>query len=295
MRITFSVSLVQTDSIDHPKWWQWPTVLSLDAPLVAIVWQRYFATLDDVRLRWAETAVLGISIWLAYAADRWFEGWRVSADIIRTPRHRFYQRHRWSVAVVWLIAFGTDLALSFAFLTGRDLLAGALLLVPASLYVLSHQLLHREHPARLPKEFCVALLIAAGALVFVLPAPDTRPATIAGAGLLFTALCFANVALIGVWEREVDESHGQDSLARQFTAGPLIARTAPWLLAACAIAVLWPTSVVTPSTALCVAASAILLGSIDRLERQLGWRLARVLADFVLLTPLVPLVLRQMR
>ena len=42
--------------------------------------------------------------------------------------------------------------------------------------------------------------------------------------------------------------------------------------------------------AACTLASAVLLGIVDRLERQTGRRVARVLSDVALLTPVVPLV-----
>jgi hypothetical protein len=40
-----------------------------------------------------------------------------------------------------------------------------------------------------------------------------------------------------------------------------------------------------------VLASAVLLALVDRLERRAGWKIARVLADVALLTPIVPLLM----
>ncbi len=78
----------------RPHWWQWPTVLSLDAPAIALVWQALLARVVQVTLGWPEAFVLGCSVWLAYAADRWIEGWRLDPAQIRTQRHYFYQRWR---------------------------------------------------------------------------------------------------------------------------------------------------------------------------------------------------------
>jgi hypothetical protein len=293
--IRILVSAVNETGVATTRWWQWPTVLSLDAPVVAVVWQEYLATLAGVAIGWPHRVVLSVSVCLAYAADRWFEGWRVAPTAMRTPRHRFYQKHRWKVATVWVFALAMDLAVAFYRLTPRELVAGTLLLIPTLLYVLSHQLLHRNHPFRLPKEMCVAALIAGGASVFVIASPAARIAVISLPLCLFVALCFANVVLIGVWEREVDESHGQVSLARQFSSARRIGRLLPWLLALTGtICLLQETSISRSATA-CVAVSALLLGSIDRLERRVGWKLARILADAALLTPIVPLTRAWMR
>lgn len=274
------------------RWWQWPTVLSCDAPLVVVVWQRLFAVLDGVTLHWADSVVLAGSVWLAYAADRWFEGWRVAPDLMRTPRHRFYQQWRWPMAGVWAAVLAGDLAVAFGFLTARELLAGTLLLGPTLLYVLSHQLLHRHHRWRAPKEFWIAGLLAGGAALFVLAAPGARIRPVAGAVGLFGALCFANVALISVWEREVDESHGQVSLARQFRRAAGFSRTLPWLLAVAGIVGVAVPGGLPPVAAYCVTASALLLGLVDRIEPRIGRRAARVLVDAALLTPALPLLAR---
>jgi hypothetical protein len=277
---------------DRPHWWQWPTVLSLDAPAVAAAWQGLFGQIGGVRVGRPEAAVLAMSVWLAYAADRWFEGWRVAPAHMRTQRHRFYQQHRWAIAAIWVAVVAADLAIAFLELSARELTAGVLLLVPTLLYVFSHQLVHRHSRWRLPKEACIAFLIAGGAVIFVVASPGISAVRMAGPAALFAALCFVNVALIAVWEQEVDESHGQVSLARQFRRGASVGRAMPWaLLLICgglAAAAKW----ISPVAVACVGSSALLLGLTDAFEEKLGWQLARVLADAALLTPLVPLLHR---
>jgi len=74
---------------ERPRWWQWPTVLSLDAPMVVATWQLLLAQLAAVVLDFSRIAVLALSVWLAYVADRWLEAVRLDAGTIRTPRHHF--------------------------------------------------------------------------------------------------------------------------------------------------------------------------------------------------------------
>lgn len=268
-----------------PYWWQWPTVLSLDAPVVALLWQALLARTARVELSWPHAFVLGASVWFAYAADRWIEGWRLAPEQVRTQRHLFYQRWRWPVAALGLLVLGADLAVATRELTTREFEFGLWLLAPVLLYLLSHQLVHRHHPWRAPKEICVAALLAGGVAVFITARPGVTWSTLAVPLALFTLLCFANCALISVWEHEVDHAHGQTSFSRQFSRGAALSRSLPWIIALIAGILAWRTHGAEQQAALCAAASGVLLVVLDRLETKLGWQLARVLADVALMTP----------
>jgi len=277
------------------KWWQWPTVLSLDAPVIAVLWQRLLAGAAHASVGLPQSFVLGASVWLAYAADRWIEGWRLDPARIRTQRHRFYQRRRWPVAVLWLVVLACDLGTAVGKLSRVDLLAGAAVLGPVLLYLFSHQWLRRHDPARAPKEAWIATLLGAGVAVFIVSSPGAALGRLLLPLPLFVGLCFANCALISVWERDVDLSHGQNSLALQFGPAAGWSRRLPWILATVAGFVWLVTPRAERSAVACTAVSAALLGAIDLAEGRCGWRLARVLADAALLTPAAPLLLRALR
>ncbi len=273
----------------RPRWWQWPTVLSLDAPVVALLWQWLFAGAAGVALVPAARFVLAASVWLSYVGDRWIEGWRLAPARIRTVRHAFYQRWRWPIAGLGAVVLAADLAEAEHGLAPPDLIGGIVLLGAVLAYLLSHQLLHRHQRWRLPKEACVALLLTAGTALFVLAADPAAGRPLAGLLALFAGLCLANCALISVWEREVDRSHGEVSLVGQFRRATAFARALPWLLALLAGGYSLAGPAGLRSGAACATASALLLGTVDRLEARLGRRAARVLADVVLMTPLLPL------
>lgn len=274
----------------RPGWYQWPTILSLDAPAVSVLWQAGLARVAGVDLRWPHVVVLGTTVWLAYVADRWIEGWRLDARDVRTQRHHFYQRWRWPVAVAAIVVFATDLIVALVWLSWREIGAGLLLTVPVLLYLLSHQLVHRHRPWRAPKELCVAALLTGGVCVFL--TSSSRLVDLASSASLFALLCFTNCALISAWEHEVDLAHGQTSLAIDLAAreNSWAISQLPWMIvviaAAACVAGDGPLRVV----AACAMASAILLALVDRLERRAGWMLARVLADVALMTPIVPLL-----
>ncbi|MDB6167859.1 MAG: hypothetical protein JWM88_723 [Verrucomicrobia bacterium] len=269
----------------RPHWWQWPTVLSLDAPAVAVLWQWLLARVARVPLAWHHAVVLGVSVWLAYAADRWIEGWRLAPDQIRTQRHRFYQRWRWPLAAVWCVALGADLGVSLLCLTRRELEAGLLLLLPVFAYLLSHQLVHRLRRWRAPKEICVALLFGAGVSVFLFAEPDADVRSLFAPLGFFVLLCFANCALIAAWEQAVDAAHGQTSFALQFRRAHAFTHALPWLLAIAAGWLAGDRSGPVRTAMACTAASGVLLGLLDVAQPRVGPRLARALVDFTLMTP----------
>lgn len=274
---------------DRPRWWQWPTILSLDAPAIVLVWQAIVADAAGVSLAWPEQFVLAVSVWLAYTTDRWIEAWRLDDTAIQTPRHRFHRQWRWPVAIAAGLTLAADVSVAGTRLDARDLLLGTLVTATVLTYLLSHQWLHRHAPWRVPKEVCVAVLLTAGVWLFLRDATGWRLwAPLA----LFGLLCLTNTALISRWEADVDRRHGQSSLALQ---SPHAARLIAWLpvvslTAAVAALVVGPADARVPAA--CAASCALLFVLIDRVQPRVGWPLARVLSDLALAAPLVVLVLR---
>lgn len=273
------------------KWWQWAAILSLDAPAVSLAWQAMFAKVAGARLAGHYFVLLGLSVWLAYSADRWIEGWRLTVETVRTQRHYFFLRWRWPAFYVWLVVLGCGVGLAFARFTVREWTASLALLAVTMVYLLSHQLIHRESLWRVPKELCVAVIIALGAALYPAASDGVRMAALSGPVIMLFLLGLANCLLISDWEREVDARHRQTSLALQFTQVRHLAR---WLPAG--IAILGAAQALTARGAVrqaawCGTASAVLLTVISHNQRRMGWERARVLADAALLTPLVVIVL----
>lgn len=277
-----------------PRWWQWPTILSLDAPIVALLWQWLVARSANLTLQMPHVFVLGASVWLAYVADRWIEGWRLTRAC--TQRHIFYQRWRWPVATVWLAVLVGDVATALVGFSAHELKTGFMLLAAVLMYLISHQLIHRHRAWRAPKEICVAALLGGGVALFpLLQSAIAWRLLIAPLGF-FVLLCFINCALISAWEREVDETHGQTSIALQFRRGAAFSAALPWMLMTLAIgfSLLEANGPALPA-ALCAVASSLALGVINFFEPLWGRRLARVLADVALMTPIVPLLFSWLR
>jgi hypothetical protein len=293
--------------LGHPYWWQWHVILSLDAPLVALVWQALFARILHVALPWQQPTLLGLAVWVIYVADRWIEGWLLTPESVQTQRHHFYIAWRWPVLGVSITVVAVALALAITHLPAREWVASLILVVPTSAYLLSHQFVHRGHPLRVPKELCIASLFTLGTalapVVFALPAPPLNLGdafqALASARFsplwlslsLFGLLCLTNLVLISAWEEEVDVRHGQMSLAMQLSRRRHFIHALPWLLALLGLTAAWRSHGLVQITALCAAMSALFLGVLDHFEHRIGRQAARALVDLTLLTPIAVLFL----
>jgi hypothetical protein len=276
----------------HPRWWQWPTILSLDAVAVTAAWQLLFARIAGARLGPHHVLILAACVWMSYAADRWIEGFRLPLADVRTQRHYYAIVWRWPFFALWVAALAASLAAAFAFFSRREWVGSLAMLAPTLLYLLSHQYLHRDSPMRVPKEFCVAAILTVGAALYpaLQIAGSWKALVIPGA--LFFALAIADLLLVSEWEKDVDVVQHQTSLALRYRPSENVGRT---LLAAIftvsvLIAAADPDGA-RPAGA-CAAASAVLLWILSAVQPRLGRQLARAVVDVSLLTPLLALLWR---
>ncbi len=73
-----------------PPWWALPNAAALDAPVVAVVWQRFLADRFGVSVPWAATAALAAAVWAVYLGDRWLDARRGARH---TDRHLVAARY----------------------------------------------------------------------------------------------------------------------------------------------------------------------------------------------------------
>ena len=267
-------------------WWLWPHLLSLDAPLVAVVWQGWWARSLGVRLPWGQDAILGGGVWLIYLADRLADTAATAPGSHETARHDFYQRHH---ARIRFLAMAIFLGLSWfapRLLDARQFIAGLGLFSLAGGYF---WLVHRRAAdgwARVfPKEAFVAGIFVVGTLFFILGRTGIPRPGLLVAGAWFGGLCFCNCALITKWERKFADLHDPASLLNAFprlTAHLCAGCVGLALLAGvCAVVGPWYNGGVF----LPMAVSALLLAGLDRYHARFSIDALRVLADVALLTP----------
>ncbi len=271
--------------LQQATWWLWPHLLSLDAPLVAVVWQGWWARSVGAHLSWAQNAILGGGVWLIYLADRLADTSSNAPGSHETARHAFY----WSYhpRIRWL---AISIFLTLSWLAPRTLdawqfVAGLGLLALAGGYFWLVHLRADDGWARiLPKETLVAGMFAAGTLFFVLGRTGNPRPDLLFSGALFGGLCFFNCTLITKWERRSSDLHNPASLLNAFPRLTAQLRTGCLCLALLTgiYAILGPWQ---GCTLLPIVVSALLLALLDHHHNQFSADALRVLADVALLTP----------
>jgi hypothetical protein len=266
----------------------WLNLLCLDAPIVAVSWQWLFAHTFGAHLSLALRALLFLTAWLIYLADRFADTIKLPANSPISLRHRFCREHMigWWVAVV--VIFVLDVALALRSLDLQMLLLGGTLAALCLLYLfVNHSLGGKWRPIPL-KEKAIGILFAAGTTLGVAGQLPGLTVSFGVAVILFAILCTFNCLSIAAWERDLDAAQGKSSF---LTGWPAVAGALKMIgygiaLAALACAVFWRFAF---PLWLCLVASAFLL-----VRLNLAGRLARdsrtALADLVLLTPLLALV-----
>ena len=240
--------------------WQWPNILAIDTALIAILWQLSLARVLNTEIDWAASAVLGLSVWLTYVADRLLDVRSREKAALFSLRHQFAKRYRQALWYIWFVLLAMNLLLAMQ-LTVLQLKNGSLLLIFCLLYTASNQKLSRYF---YPKEICVALIYAGGVIIFM---PVAFPLSFFG---VFALLCLLNCLMIGAREKVIDAKMRIHSVALLVGESWL----APLALLGAGLAV-WRGSELWLGLAL----SFGLLGLLHGLRNQISIEAYRVLAD----------------
>jgi hypothetical protein len=268
--------------------WLWPNLLSLDAPIVAVLWQALFLRCFHATFDRLAAGLLVLSVWLIYAADRWLDVWKTPAkfearqngalltnfETTQEPaRHRFYRRHWRRMLPAWIAVFAMAAGLAWTRLPPVLFERGIALLAAIGVYF---AFVHFAPWRWWPKEFAVGILFAMGTSLAAWGHVQS-PVDVATI-VLFCALCWINCAAIEVWEHH---------------------ELADWpvRLAAIAVGLIAVIFLYDQRPILCGAetASAFAFVALDRARHRLSPEALRVLADIALLTPALFLPIAALR
>ncbi|WP_020473720.1 hypothetical protein [Zavarzinella formosa] len=246
---------------DTSPWWLLPNLFALDAPVVAIVWQRFLAGRFDVDVPWVASAALGAAVWSIYLIDRRLDAARGCLD---ADRHRAAARRPRLFLGAGLLAACLSV-FAAAWLPAGYILAGLVVGLGVAAYLgLIHIAGGSLHSHAGVKELLVAIGFAGGVAI-PLPVNGPPPVQWVPGIAAFAGLCFLNCRLIDRWE-----SGGPRRAWPEFILGV-------GLLAFC---------VALPLAIGLAVGGASLSLLVTRLTCRRRLRVARVLADAVLLTPL---------
>ncbi len=251
----------------------WLTTLSLDAPIVAIVWQHAVALEYGILLEWHHRLLVFSSVWLGYTADRWLDAWKHACNL--SQRHAFHADQRWRLLAVWSVVLVGSIAYALNTLENLEIqrgfaLAGLSLL--ATLAIQKNPI--RRHRSAL-KSSLTASLVAAAVLLFALP---SRTLDTLAVFILLAALFSLNCSLIHHWDRSIDAAQERDD------ATPL----RPYALAIGGVLALSIGRAFFTGSQLGPLAlvSAFGLASLHLARNHIHIETRRTLADIALLTPI---------
>ncbi len=201
-----------SDRTDRVPWWAWANALSLDSVTVGLVWLLVLTDSFCDRLpSLYEFAIIGLSIWLVYTADRLFDSIRLDTNRRHSIRHHFHFRYRKQLCLGWFSALGLDTALVVAYATDAQLRWGCAAIAVVVAYVASVQF-PRNSARWLPKELLAGLVFAFGVSLNAwseLTPGDFYPLLIS---VLMAAFVFtANCLTIAMLERDLDRTQAFDS------------------------------------------------------------------------------------
>lgn len=245
--------------------WLWPNLLSLDAPVVALLWQILFVRCFHGSLGMVPAALLAVAVWLIYVADRTLDAWRGSVE---QPRHEFYRKHWRTVLPIWIVALGAAAWLAWSRLPGPLFVEGAAVASGTGLYLAAVHLAPGLFRRAGSKESAVAVLFGLGASLAAWPGVQTSSDVLTI--LLFSGLCWMNCTAIDDWER------GRELRPSIIAAAALVALIAAGLL-----------KDHRPILGAAETTGALGLVLLDRMRPRYSPEALRVLADVVLLTPLL--------
>lgn len=258
--------------VSAPRAWLWPNLLSLDAPVVAVLWQALFARSFHAGVNPLAAALLVLAVWLIYAADRVLDAWTADSHL---PRHEFYRRHWRTVAPVWGVVFAVTGWLAWTRLNASLFERGTVLLAAVAVYFATVHGLRRSFLKTLwPKETAIAVLFALGASLAAWG--EIRSAADFAAIFLFSCLCWINCMAIEQWER------------RSFNHWPIGATA--MLVAGGAALLLYDHRPVLGGAEVASALAFVFLDGLvtsGRGQHRLSGDALRVLADVALLSPVV--------
>ena len=267
--------------------WLWLNVLGLDAPLVAVAWQFFFAGAFRLKIPISNYLVLGLIVWVIYSADRLFDARRLGAPETASARHRFYRDRFWIMLPLTAIGLILSVVAVLMVLPGTLLYCGAVVFLFVIVYFIHRLWVEGPMLAVVPKEIFSGMVFAIGAtLTGYAWSNDIPDALYSPEVLWFGGLCSLNCMAISVWERNADAGNDGNALPQVF---PAIVRYFPFLawgftLAVAAFALVQVNSMMFPIF-LAVASGGGLLALLASFEKRMPPALLRVSADAAVLLP----------
>lgn len=185
--------------------WLWPNLLSLDAPLIALLWQILLARDLGLHLNRGEPLVLALCVWFVYLADRILDAMRPPACKWEPARKTFCRDHMAIAFTAALLVLSLILPLAQRLLRPATFYGGLSVAVPLGLYMAIVHLSPSSLRIHWPREVVIAGLFSAGTFLAVWIANGRNGDTLWAPAFLFSLLCWSNCCAIETWEWQAND------------------------------------------------------------------------------------------
>lgn len=259
----------------------WLTTLSLDAPLVAVVWQEFIAQSTGQSIGPVHRILVFACVWLGYSADRWFDAFRYKN--VQSIRHRFHQKYRRQYFTTWLCVLIAAIYLAFTELEPPVLTKGISL---AAFSILVTVLIQKKvfgDRQNWPKSLLTAFLVTASSALFSMPPIEYSNAA---ETLLFIApfgLFLSNCLLIHHWDKVFDKQHNEGLDLQSGHLRSRLITIAVFTQLSALLAWILLGSYIIVATSL----SFLLMAILQKADKRIHSDARRPLADLALLSPIV--------
>ena len=202
----------------HVPWWAWPSVLSLDAPAVAVAWSWAIAHAAGASWVVAHAALLALATAAVYLFDRVRDAGRLSGERPPPLRHAWVARHRRSALVAACVAGAAAVLLALRLPPTGVLWAAGVAVAAVGVLALPRAASPAWPVAIVGRPAAVGAVFAAGAALPAIAA-GADPRSLGPSLLGLAAVAALNVAMIAAWEGDLD-----DGAAAPRAAGPATLR-----------------------------------------------------------------------
>ena len=287
-QLTLSTPAARYERVDHSRAISrtppvlWLNLVCLDAPIVALTWQWFFARSFHVSLGSGSRLALFLTAWLIYLADRLADTWKIYGNEPLSRRQQFCRRYQIAFFVSIALLAGIDLWIIVRMLDHATIGIGTVLGAISILYLSINYWLGKIWRFVPVKEICIGSLFALGTVAALIP--RIHPSTeFVESFVLFAALCSLNCISIAMWERELDRAQRKNSIATRWHGTRSAFRLSAIILAGVAVSF----AKTEPALFGCLATSGVLLVLLDWAGEVIARDERTALADLVLLTPLL--------
>lgn len=263
------------------SWWLYPNLLSLDAPIVAVLW--FFVLSEVWNVRYVEpllSIVLAMTVWCIYAGDRVLDYW-LRGEMHSSARHRFHYRYR-HLFLIGVAATATISTIAALIYLQYSVLVMAVAPILATVGFFSLSLLAGRHaPVSNTKNLFAAYGFAWGVgagLVGLMPTMTLWHLLTSREMLCFGLLCWINITAIDRWCGDTDSDAEEMDVMSVSMPVLVLGLASLYFMRS------------NPEEAshrfyICLLVACALLHALNRWRKSFDKEQLRVLADLVLVAP----------